>query len=116
MDVIEVMNQCGNSLGPAAAIYEEGVLLYRSVTETVFFHSHRKATTSHTLATHAERSMPLYGTMILLISLLVCWRMMYVVTFLRNKKKVYSFRICVGVGLEVKYLCLQSSYLWAICY
>jgi hypothetical protein len=54
MDVIEVMNQGGNSLGLAAAIYEECSMLCRSFTK-VFFHSPREANTAaHILARHLE--------------------------------------------------------------
>jgi hypothetical protein len=39
MDVIEVMNQGGNSFGPAATIYEECLMLCHSFTEVVFSHT-----------------------------------------------------------------------------
>jgi hypothetical protein len=55
MDVIEVMNQGGNSLGPATAIYEECSMLCHIFTKIVFFHSPREANTAtHILARHSE--------------------------------------------------------------
>jgi acyl-coenzyme A synthetase/AMP-(fatty) acid ligase len=51
MDVIEVMNLGGNSLGPAAAIYEECTLLCRSFARISFSHTPREANlAAHLLA------------------------------------------------------------------
>ena len=55
MDVIEVMENGGNSLGPAAAIYEECTMLCRGFTEVLFFHSPREANmAAHVLARYSE--------------------------------------------------------------
>ncbi|KAK1615246.1 hypothetical protein QYE76_020763 [Lolium multiflorum] len=43
MEVIDVMKNGGNSLGPAAAIYEECSFLCRNFTEVVFGHCPREA-------------------------------------------------------------------------
>jgi hypothetical protein len=54
-DVIEVMRNGGNSVGPAAAIYEECTLLSRNYTEIVFYHCPREANVAaHTLASQSE--------------------------------------------------------------
>jgi ribonuclease HI len=55
MDVIEVMNQGGNSFGPAAAIYEECSMLCHSFVEVVFSHCPREANmAAHALARSSE--------------------------------------------------------------
>jgi hypothetical protein len=55
MDVIEVMNEGGNSLGPAAAIYEECSFLCRNFSQIVFYHCPREANmAAHVLASHAK--------------------------------------------------------------
>jgi ribonuclease HI len=55
MDVVEVMNEGGNSLGPAAAIYEECSFLCRYFSQIVFYHCPREANmAAHVLASHAE--------------------------------------------------------------
>jgi ribonuclease HI len=55
MDVIDVMNQGGNSFGPAAAIYEDCTLLCRSFTHVLFNHTPREANmAAHVLARHSE--------------------------------------------------------------
>ena len=56
-DVISVMTNGGNSLGPAAAIYEECIFLCRNFTEVIFLHCPRKANmVAHVLASHAQRN------------------------------------------------------------
>ena len=55
MDVIDVMVNGGNSLGPGAAIYEECTHLCRSFTEVIFLHCPREANmAAHVLASHSE--------------------------------------------------------------
>jgi ribonuclease HI len=54
MDVIDVMVNGGNSLGPAAAIYEECSFLCRNFTEAHFSHCPREANmAAHELARHS---------------------------------------------------------------
>ena len=54
-EVIDMMKEGGNSLGPAAAIYEECTLLCRNFTEVVFSHSPREANmAAHVLASRGE--------------------------------------------------------------
>ena len=54
LDVIEVMNQGGNSFGPAAAIYEECSFLCRSFAHVLFYHTPREANlAAHNLARHS---------------------------------------------------------------
>jgi hypothetical protein len=54
MDVIDVMENGRNSLGPAAAIYEECSFLCRNFTKTQFSHCPREANmAAHELARHA---------------------------------------------------------------
>jgi ribonuclease HI len=54
MDVIDVMENGRNSLGPAAAIYEECSFLCRNFTETQFSHCPREANmAAHELARHS---------------------------------------------------------------
>ena len=58
MDVINVMKEGGNSLGPATAIYEDCTTLCRNFTEVSFFHCPREATmATHVLARHSEGSL-----------------------------------------------------------
>ena len=58
-DVIEVMKNGGNSLGPAAAIYEECSFLSRNFTEVLFSHCPREANVAaHVLASRAEETEP----------------------------------------------------------
>ena len=53
-DVIDVMTNGGNSLGPAAAIYEECTHLCRNFTEVVFGHCPREANmAAHVLASRS---------------------------------------------------------------
>jgi ribonuclease HI len=55
MDVINVMNQGGNSFGPAAAIYEECSMLCHNFVEVVFSHCPREANmAAHVLARSSE--------------------------------------------------------------
>ena len=55
VEVIDVMKEGGNSLGPAAAIYEECTLLCRNFTEVVFSHIPREANmAAHVLASRSE--------------------------------------------------------------
>jgi hypothetical protein len=55
MEVIEVMNEGGNYLGPAAAIYEECSFLCRNFSQIVFYHCPREANmAAHVLASHDE--------------------------------------------------------------
>jgi hypothetical protein len=55
MDVIETMRNGGNSLGGAAAIYEECFFLASNFASVKFFHSPREANTAaHILARHLE--------------------------------------------------------------
>jgi hypothetical protein len=57
MDVIDVMKNDGNSLGPAAAIYEECSFLCRNFLEVYFFHCPKEANkAAHILASHSEGS------------------------------------------------------------
>ena len=52
------MRNGGNSLGAAAAIYEECTMLCRNFVIVVFNHSPREANkVAHVLASHAESSM-----------------------------------------------------------
>ena len=54
-DVIDVMANGGNSLGPAAAIYEECTHLCRNFSVVVFMHCPREANiAAHVLASHSE--------------------------------------------------------------
>jgi ribonuclease HI len=58
MEVIEVMQNGGSSLGPAAAIYEECSFLCRNFVEVCFYHCPREANeAADTLARRAEGSM-----------------------------------------------------------
>ena len=58
MEVIEVMKNGGNSLGPAAAIFEECTLLCRNFVTVVFDHSPREANrAAHILARNVEGSL-----------------------------------------------------------
>jgi hypothetical protein len=73
MDIIEVMENGRNSLGPAAAIYEECSFLCRSFTETQLSHPSREANmAAHELARHAGVLSRLFGLMIPLTLSLVC--------------------------------------------
>jgi ribonuclease HI len=57
MEVIDVMKNGGNSLGPAAAIYDECSFLSRNFTEVLFSHCSREANmVAHVLASHSEGS------------------------------------------------------------
>jgi ribonuclease HI len=57
MEVIDVMKNGGNSLGPAAAIYEECSFLCRNFTEVVFAHCPREANrVADSLASNSEGS------------------------------------------------------------
>ena len=56
--MIDVMVNGGNSLGPAAAIFEECTHLCRNFTEVVFVHCPREANmAAHVLASHSEGPM-----------------------------------------------------------
>jgi hypothetical protein len=58
LNVIEVMNQGGNSFGPAVAIYEDCTLLCCSFTQVLFYHTPRKANmAAPTLARHLTWDM-----------------------------------------------------------
>ena len=58
MEVIETMRNGGNSLGVAAAIYEECTMLCRNFGVVIFDHSLREANmAAHLVASHAEGSM-----------------------------------------------------------
>ena len=58
MEVIDVMMNGGNSLGPAATIFEECTLLCRNFLVVVFAHSPREANlAAHALARHTEGSV-----------------------------------------------------------
>jgi hypothetical protein len=55
MDVVDVMKNGGNSLGPGAAIYEECSFLCRNFSEVLFLHCPREANmTTNGLATRSE--------------------------------------------------------------
>ena len=55
MEVIDVMQSAGNSLGPAAAIYEECSFLCRNFAVISFSHCPREANmVAHVLASHSE--------------------------------------------------------------
>jgi hypothetical protein len=57
MDVIDVLKNGGNSLGPAAAIYEDCSFLCGNFSEVYFFHCPREANkTTHILASRSEGS------------------------------------------------------------
>ena len=55
VEVIDVMKNGGNSLGPAAAMYEECTLLCRSFTKVIFSHCPREANmAAHVIASHSD--------------------------------------------------------------
>jgi hypothetical protein len=55
MEVIDVMKDGGNSLGPAVAIYEECNFLSRNFSKVLFSHCPREANrVAHVLANHSE--------------------------------------------------------------
>ena len=55
MEVVEVMQNGGNSLGVAAAIYEECIFLCRNFTRVIFSHCPREANrAAHNLARFSE--------------------------------------------------------------
>ena len=55
MEVVEVMQNGGNSLGVAAAIYEECTLLCRYFTRVIFSHCPKEANrAAHNLARFSE--------------------------------------------------------------
>ena len=57
MEVIEIMQNGGNSLGPAAAIYEECSFLARNFISIIFSHCPREANmAADLLATKSEPS------------------------------------------------------------
>jgi ribonuclease HI len=58
MEVIEIMNDGGNFLGAAAAIYEDCILLCRSFTHVLFHHTPREANmAAHNLARYTTGDM-----------------------------------------------------------
>ena len=58
MEVINTMNNAGNSIGPAAAIYEECTLLAKGFSKIVFEFSSRESNrVAHTLAANAVGTM-----------------------------------------------------------
>jgi ribonuclease HI len=77
MDVIDVMNQGGNSFGTAAAIYEECSMLCHSFVEVVFSHCPREANmAAHVLARFSDGPESIVWLDDPPPSFLVCWQMM----------------------------------------